>query len=408
MGVYTLFKHYPHLSAKVPRLELGLWPTPLQRLEKLSAYLNGKMVLIKRDDLSHNIYGGNKVRKLELVLAEARRRGCGEIITAGGLGSNHILATAALGRQAGLRVRGLFFCQPVTARVERNLLLDQYFGADMHFMRDYGGLVRSYLQRYLEGIFKRRKPFLLTPGGSNSLTTIGYINAALEMKDQLKEMNLPAPEAVFVAAGTGGTAAGLLAGFALGDAKDQTVLHAVRVVQPSILKKGRITKLAAAALARLAKLDGAIEPPGAEELAQQLHLEPNFLGTGYGFPTAKAKEAADLFYRLEGIELEDCYTAKAAAALLDYCRGPGAGKREAVLFVHTASAAPGRKDLVLPAYNELPEEFHWCFSKEACSRRCGLRKQNRPFCAAVQTPGWRWAAGKPEEGEDDECDCGAG
>ncbi len=389
MTHYALFKKYPGLKNKLPREELGNWPTPLQPLERLTAYLGGPGVYIKRDDLSSSSYGGNKVRKLELVLAEAKAKSCREIITAGGLGSHHILATAALGSRAGYQVKGLFFCQPVNDHVKMNLLLNQYYGTEMHFVKDYFGLVRGYLRHYISGLISGNKPLLLMPGGSNGLTTIGYVNCLLEIADQLAELKQPQPDALFAAVGTGGTAAGLLAGLRLEKRFAQTIIHAVRVVQPAILNKERICKLAAASLKLLAMLEEQINPVKAFALDQQLILEDGYLGEGYGFSSDKTREACRLFEDLEGIELEECYTAKAAAALIDYCRR-ARGNRGLVVFVNTA-AHPGCYNCIdLPESAALPEAFQWCFSGEARNCRCRLQKQNRSFCSTVSQPGWRW------------------
>jgi len=376
------------LAETIPRVELGDWPTPLQPLKKLSAFLGGRPIYIKRDDLSHPLYGGNKVRKLELILADALRRGCRDIITAGGLGSNHVLATAILGKDFGFKVIGLFFCQPVTERVRENLLLEHSFGTEMHFVKDYPGMVFSYLRFYIKRSLASRKPLFLMPGGSSDLSTIGYINCTLEIYEQLKSEGIMEPEAIFTAAGTGGTAAGLLAGLTLCQAEAK--LHAVGVAKSVMLSASRITGLAEGALARLAKENTGIAFPEARHLEGRLELEPDYLGEGYGFVTEEALEAIKLFRELEGIELEECYTAKAAAALIDYCRKNGQGKQSPVIFIHTASSTHRRPGAKLPGPEALPAEFQWCFSDEARHCRCSLHKQNKSFCEAISRPGWRW------------------
>ncbi len=391
MSEYALFKSFPNLENEIPLVELGSWPTPLQRLDKISAYLGGPDLYIKRDDLSNPIYGGNKARKLELILARAKNQGHSEIITAGGLGSHHVLAAAALGGKAGFKVIGLLFCQPVNGHVRKNLLLDHYFGAELHFIKDYPGLVRGYLNQYLKSKFSGRRPLLLMPGGSSSFSTIGYINCMLEIKRQCAELELNKPQAIFTAAGTGGTAAGLLAGLCLlGRNGLSTKLHAVRVVQPAILKQERILKLAAQALELITELDSTIKPLSVNELKNLLRFEDGYLGEGYGFSTTSTREAVKFFYELEGIELEECYTAKAAAALIDYCRQPNSEKGKPVLFIHTAANTNNIDQVVLPDYQKLPVDFHWCFTGEARSCKCGLQKQNSSFCANVRQPGWRW------------------
>ena len=383
-----LYKEYPGLAETIPKAELGSWPTPLQPLKKLSAYLGSSSIYIKRDDLSNFLYGGNKIRKLELILADASRRGCRDIITAGGLGSNHVLATAALSKESGFKVIGLFFCQPVTARVRENLLFVHSFGTEMHFVKDYPGLVLGYIRFYLSSSIAGRKPLLLMPGGSSDLSTIGYINCVLEIYEQLEAAKLEEPAAIFTAAGTGGTAAGLLAGLAL--RRSEAKLHAVRVVRPEILSANRITGLAAGALARLAKEKIGIAPIDRQQLEDRLELEKDYLGPGYGFTTEKALEAIKLFRELEGIELEECYTAKAAAALIDYCRANGQARRGPVIFINTASSTHTRAGEILSGPEALPAGFRWCFSDEGRRCRCSLQKQNKPFCAAISQPGWRW------------------
>ncbi len=388
MAECLLYKEYPGLNEAIPRAELGNWPTPLQPLKKLSLFLGSSSIYIKRDDLSNPLYGGNKIRKLELILADARRRGCREIITAGGLGSNHVLATAALGKELGFRVIGLFFCQPVTERVRDNLLLVNSFGTEMHFVKDYPGLVLGYIRFYTRSSMKGRKPLLLMPGGSSNLSTIGYINCVLEINKQLENGGLEKPAAIFTAAGTGGTAAGLLAGLAL--SKAETKLHAVRVVRPEILSASRIKGLASGALKHLAKQKADIAPMNRPFLEDRLVLETDYLGPGYGFNTEKALEAKKLFRELEGIELEECYTAKAAAAMIDYCRVNKGPEKRPVIFIHTASSTHNRDREKLPRAEALPPGFQWCFSDEARYCRCSLKKQNKSFCATISQPGWRW------------------
>ncbi len=391
MPEYTLFNKFPQLEKVLPRKQLGNWPTPLHPLNKLANALGGPQIWIKRDDLSNNLYGGNKARKLEFVIARAEDLGSGEIITAGGLGSNHILATAALTKQAGYRVTGLFFCQPVNEHVRRNLLMEICFGTEMHFVRDYPGLVRGYIKHYLQGKLAGRRPLILMPGGSDQMTTIGYLNCMLEIKDQLETYNLPQPEAIFTAAGTGGTAAGLLAGLSLtGSGEATTTLHAVRVVQPAILNEQRIVNLAAGALKVLSCKEKTINSPNAKDLMKNLLLEKGYLGEGYGFPTAKTAEAITLFRDLEGIELEGCYTAKAAAALIDYCRDRDVNNSRPVIFIYTAANSACYNYCKIPSIEEIPAEFQWCFSDKARKCSCGLHSQNIAFCSAIRQPGWHW------------------
>lgn len=343
-------------------MELGSWPTPLEKLETLSGCL-GSDVLIKRDDLSGLVYGGNKVRKLEFILADVQRRGKRTIVTMGGIGSHHVLAVAALGRKLNMETVGLFFNQPVTEHVQKNLLLEYHYGTRMCYGRDYPGVAREFIRQYFS-IWKREKkaPYFLVPGGSTELSTLGYVNAVLELQTQLKQKGIPDPQAIFTAAGTGGTAAGLLAGTAL--AGMDTVIRAVRVVPPFLLNSSRITKLARGTLRYLAKR-GINTGDVDADLEKRLVLEEDYLGDGYGFATTGANDAINQFKKYENIELEACYTGKAAAALIDYCSNRGKNRSRPVVFFHTCSTTHSQPDAsqLECAKEILPAEFHWCFDK---------------------------------------------
>ena len=381
MSIKLLAERYPALEKSVSYVELGSWPTPLEQHPEISGE---PLLLIKRDDLSHPLYGGNKIRKLELILADIQRKGFREVITSGGLGSHHILAVAALGRELGLRTTGLFFCQPVNENVLKNLLLEVEFGTEMHFVRDYLGVALNYLRFYLARRFNpRRKSYMLMPGGSSALSSLGYVGAILELQEQLREQGLPDPQAIFVAVGTGGTAAGLLAGLAL--AGMETRLHAVRVVPRSLLKRKKILSLARSTLKLLARRGAAEVRIALDGLDERLQLVEGYLGEGYGYGTAAAGEAIDRFGEIAGLRLEGCYTGKAAAACLDYCADSKEPERP-VVFMHTASTTHQDCDRA-ETEAKLPEEFRWCFTGEPCGRWCTLKGFDRSFCETIKPPG---------------------
>ncbi len=424
---YALFRAFPGLARRLPRLALGAWPTPLQAAFSLGAAAGLPFELhVKRDDLSSPVYGGNKVRKLELLLAGAKARGRSLVVTSGGLGSNHVVATAALAAAAGMRTRGLLFCQPVTDHVRRNLLAGVALGADLRWVRDYPGVVGGYVLGLTEGLVADgRLPYLLMPGGSTPLSSVGYANAVLEMAEQLGGAGRPAPSAIAVAAGTGGTAAGLLAGVFL--AGWDTVVLAVRVVAPGLLPEGKVRDLASQALRLLGRLDpdirrrleetgalSALRRPGA---GGRLAVEEGFLGEAYGFATPAGRKAVAAAAETEGLELETTYTGKALAAVLAAGAGawpPGAagggGSRGAageplwlakaragrpVVFVNTYSAAAPAGLAVGSAPGELvarvPPPLRWCFDRRRRDCRCGLARQNRRFCETVRArEGWEW------------------
>ena len=377
---YELLEHYPFLKGSLPRTSLGEWPTPLEKLKGLSEEL-GCPAFIKRDDLSHRTYGGNKVRKLELILADVKRRGKKTIITIGGLGSHHILATAALARDMGMETIGLFFCQPVNDHVRSNLLLNKRFGAKMRFAKDYPGVAKELLiQSLLVFLRDFRLPYLLVPGGSTAFSTIGYINAVFELKKQLQEEKLPEPKAIFVPAGSGGTVAGLLAGIAL--AGMDTILYGVQVVPDPVLSPARVKGLAKGALRYLEK-KGVNVTDAAEKISgKHFRLLKDYLGSGYGFSTTGASKAIETFNELDNIRLEGCYTGKAAAAFMDYCRRNAGPHARPVIFFNTYSSTHKypQKEKFTEEAKELPQEFHWCFNEKPQNCSCGLKKANRHYC----------------------------
>lgn len=427
MDRYALFETYPSLAARLPRLPLGSWPTPLEPAPKLVAAAGLPFGLyVKRDDLSSAVYGGNKVRKLELLLAKAKAGKRRLVVTSGGLGSNHVVATAALAAAVGLRTRGLLFCQPVTSHVRRNLLAGVALGADLRWVRDYPGVVAGYLRAIIEGLVgDGRLPYVLMPGGSNALSSVGYANAVLEMVEQLRAAGQPDPAAVFLPGGTGGTAAGVLAGVAL--AGLDTTVVAVRVVAPGLLPEPKIRDLATAALGLLARLEpgigrrlaktgalGRLAKAGAGGL---FALEGGYLGEAYGFATEEGRAAVDLARETEGLKLETTYTGKTLAALLAWGRGaagrdasgPGpvdrapapqwlerAARGRPVVFLNTYSAADpagvgvGTEPAELVA--RLPGPLRWCFDRFKRDCHCALAGQCGRFCEVVRSrDGWDWS-----------------
>src|ERR1700758_3621977 len=132
-----LFKFYPFLEENVPWILLGKYPSPVEKLSNLQRAFGANELWIKRDDLLSNIYGGNKVRKLEFILADARSRKSNTLITVGGLGSNHALALTMHSKNLGFRPVVVLFNQPKTQQVRKNLLLGFHFGAEMYYADSY-------------------------------------------------------------------------------------------------------------------------------------------------------------------------------------------------------------------------------------------------------------------------------
>lgn len=314
-----LFRDYPELESVVPHRALAELPTPVQRLP-LAA--NG---WIKRDDLTHPRYGGNKIRKLEFIIADALARGKKRIVTFGATGTNHGVATALMCREAGLDCTVLLFEQPVTDTVRRNLKLMQALRADLRYR---GSLARTVASFYLTPLHLRRDNYFLFAGGSNVAGTLGFVNAALELRDQIRAGEVPQPEKIICPVGSSATLAGLTLGMAL--AELPVTVAGVRVAPSHLGPFPACTPGTVKSLLRATArfLSGHLERP-LPEIPDPVLLEEYF-GTGYGVATEEGDAAIDWFAE-RGIRLEPTYTAKAGAAFLDAIRNTD----RPVLYWHT-------------------------------------------------------------------------
>jgi 1-aminocyclopropane-1-carboxylate deaminase/D-cysteine desulfhydrase-like pyridoxal-dependent ACC family enzyme len=345
----------PRLRARfgdleLPWVPLGSFPTAVERLAGLSSEL-GAEVWVKRDDRSGEAYGGNKVRKLEFLLAEILHEGRRTVVTSGAYGSHHCLATTIYARQVGLETRLVLHPQPITEHVLDDLILHNHFGASQVRVAHpaWGGLVtRAHAARADGGA-------LIAVGGSSKRGTLGFVEAGLELADQVAAGELPRPDAVFVPCGTCGTAAGLALGLDLAGLTGVEVV-AVRVVPAFITNDLNMARLRRGAWSLLRKA-GVAEPPptlGSTKVA----IDPHELGPGYGAVTESASAALARFAD-EGLELETTYTAKAAASLLRRAREDRAeGEPPVLLFWNTLSSVDMSAHLAAADPAAVPPAFH--------------------------------------------------
>lgn len=355
---FPLYDRYPSLAASLPRLPLHQGPTPVAELTQLG----GKAIWVKNDGLYGTVYGGNKPRKLEFILPDVQRSGTKTIVTVGGLGTHHGLATAIYARQQGLRTVLLLVDQPVDDVVRRELCWFQEAGAILHHTATAWRTRLSVLPallRYTD--WRRRKlPYVLPPGGSTPLSGVGYVNAALELAAQVASKELPEPKTIVVALGSSGTVAGLALGLRLAGLDSRLV--GVRVSDVLALTSKAVARLANAT-AVLMRRRGADVPSAVVEPAD-ITVVSDWLGEGYGHPTPEGKRAQALLQEKHGIALDLTYTAKTMAALLALLED---GRLEGpTLYWHTYNALPppfpepGPDD-----YRRLPREFHRFFERQA-------------------------------------------
>ncbi|MSP13484.1 MAG: D-cysteine desulfhydrase family protein [Chloroflexi bacterium] len=312
-----------------PRLPLGDFPTPLQPLPRLSDWM-GRPIYIKRDDLPGPTMGGNKVRKLEYLMAEALSLGARKVVTFGGLQSNHARLTAAAAVQCGIEPH-LFYFERRPRQLSGNLVINELLGAKMHFIPFGGGgnasmtLEKSIRLVRLVARIVTGPHYFIPVGGHSWLGCLGYVRAALEIDAQAREMGLERAWVV-LAAGTGGTLAGLMAGFALLNSPLQLLA----------LDVGKLWLAFPASIARLAgEICAQLGTPRTFSAQNVPLIEGIYTGKRYGVPSPAGMAAVKLLARTEGILLDPIYTAKACAGMLDLIKRGRLGGQEPVIFVHT-------------------------------------------------------------------------
>jgi D-cysteine desulfhydrase len=351
--------YFPILTQHLPYISLGQFPSPIQKIDSLSETgSSSNSLFIKRDDISGSVYGGNKVRKLEFLLADAMQKGAKRIITSGAVGSNHALATALYGRQCGFKVTIMLFGEQFGEHVEKNLLADYASSAEMCYSTTYEEHLKALESKL--AFYKERDsiaPYLIPAGGTSPLGVAGYLNAAFELKSQINKGEIPEPDTIFMPLGTMGSAIGLLMG--LKAAKINSTLIAVQVVPSFVADIDKCKKLFTAANEYFHSLDKTFPYISLENTDFQ--IETNYLGKGYGIVTDEAKSSIKTFNKI-GISLDGVYSGKTAAAMIHYLEH---NESKTVLFWNTKNSIP------LNCYkgnrSDLPGAFHRFFKSDAQS-----------------------------------------
>lgn len=323
-----LFELWPQLRARVPWVSLGQWPT---RVERASQILPGAELWLKRDDLSSSIYGGNKLRLLEHLLAEAREQGATQVFSSGALGSNFSVATALHAPRLGLKAGAICFPQPLTPEGERG---QRVVAARAEVVTiSHWSLLPIATERV-----RRRDAHVLSQVSLGPNGLLGYVAAGLELAQQIKVGECPAPQRIVLPIGSAATSAGILAGLSL--AKRLGILQAmpqlcpVRIAAFPLSRRGRVLSLALSATARLAELTGDARQALAKHELLPLSIVTDQLGAGYPEPTPAGAVAQAAFTQAGYPILDGTYSAKAAAHVFaEPAPGP-------VLFWCTKSSAP--------------------------------------------------------------------
>ena len=349
-----LFKTYPKLKGRIPWMSLGDFPTPVQKLDNLGGKTGAGSLYIKQDDLSSKIYGGNKVRKLEFLLAEAKQRGTNTLITRGGIGSNFSLATTIHGQRLGMRTILLLTDHPISESAKKNMLLDYYHQAKM--VKTCGWLRRFKIgYQFLANInpLKCKLPYYIPIGGSSELGNLGFVNAAFELKKQIETGVLPEPDYLFVAAGSLGTFCGLWLGCRLASLK-------TKVIGVNISNAN--TKRAANEINHICQYLQKKDPgfPQLRVADADLTILQDYRGERYAQFTKEGMEAILLMHSLENIKLDGTYTGKTLAGALDYIKKNHL-EDKVILFWNTYNSVDLSHLIKNIDYRKLPPHFHKYF-----------------------------------------------
>ena len=319
--------------ARFPRIRLGHAPTPLEPMENLTRLLGGPRLWIKRDDCTGLSTGGNKTRKLEYLMADARARGADIVLTQGATQSNHARQTAAACAKLGLACHVLLedrtgYTDPAY-RMSGNVLLDKLHGTSVE--RRPGG---ADMPAEMEAVAERmrgegRRPYVIPGGGSNPVGALGYVTAALELVNQAAEMGLRIDHLVH-ATGSAGTQAGLVTGLVALNSGIPVLGIGVRV--PREKQEANVLALARRTAEHLGL-------PGGVVRAEHVVANCDYVGQGYGIPTQGMVDAVRLVAETEGILLDPVYSGKGMAGLVDLVRKGFFPADSNVVFLHTGGQA---------------------------------------------------------------------
>ena len=320
-----------HFS-RFPRLHWAHLPTALEPMDRLSEALGGPRIWIKRDDCTGMSTGGNKTRKLEFLMAEAKEQGAEMVMTQGATQSNHARQTAAFAARLSMKCHILLEdrtgSKDPNYNENGNVFLDFLHGATAE--KRAGGLDMNAEMEAVAEQFraKGQKVYTIPGGGSNPTGALGYANAAMELVQQANAIDLKIDRIVH-ATGSAGTQAGLIVGLKAINANIPLLGIGVRAPRPK--QEENVFNLAVATAEKLGC-------PGVVK-REDVVANTDYVGEGYGIPTPACLEAIEIFARLEAILLDPVYSGKGAAGLIDLVKSGAFSDDENIVFLHTGGAA---------------------------------------------------------------------
>lgn len=345
---------FDRLRGRVPWEPLGDFPTPVEELARATSGLDGGPLFIKKDDLSSPVYGGNKVRTLEVLFGEAKKRGATRIDSTGAYGSNHATAALLHAPRAGLDGGAILFPQPPSYAAVENLRVILSTRPTLRALPHWSFLPLGMALQSAADRRAKARVFTMVPGGATPEGALGYVSAGLELAMQVERGEAPIPRTVVVAVGSTCTSAGLLVGMRVAAElgigwKRAPRLVSVRVTPWPVTSAYRIVGLATRASALLASLtDDPRWRMSRRALAAGLEVDGRYLGWGYGRATPEGLAALHRLRETEGLELDTTYSAKAVASALARVRRGDPGP---IVYWSTKSTAP------LPVVTE--DDWRW-------------------------------------------------
>jgi D-cysteine desulfhydrase len=348
---------YPALE-KISWIKLGNFPSKIEKLNQIGDVYGFKELFIKRDDCAHDVYGGNKVRKLEYIIADALQRKRETLVTLGAAGSNQVLATGIFGSQYGFKTVGIMLGQPNSEYVRKNLLLDKYYEVELIFAKDMLSEMLALVSKYLKTELYGGKPYFVTGGASSPIGNLGFVNAAFELKNQIETGKAPEPDYIIVACGSIGTSAGLNLGCKLAGLDSKVV--AVRIGIPLAVTKRRMRRMIGHINDFMRKYDKSV--PKLIIKQDDLILLEDYMGKEYGYFTEEGYRIIKEMQDLEGIPLEPTYTGKALAGGLDWLKNIMEHDKT-VLFWNTYNSIDLSEKASVIDYETLPPKFHKYFEE---------------------------------------------
>ena len=317
------------------RIPIAHLPTPIEKATRLSEFLNGPQIYIKRDDQTGLAFGGNKTRKLEFLAADAMAYKTDVLITCGSPQSNHCRQTAAVAAKLGLDCHLVLSGFP-PAKLEGNTFLDMLLGATIHWSGDANreDLMMDIAKELQD---QGQRLYTIKLGGSNALGAVGYVWAIKELSIQLANTALNF-DAIVVASSSGGTQAGMIVGKKIYEVPAK--IFGISIEHPRAHLEDLVYRIAKNSASLLG-----IDDSGLDKL---IEIDGDYLGKGYGMVGNLEREAIQLLARREAILLDPVYTARAMGALIDRIRRKSWGKGQKILFWHT-----GGTPALFPYNNDL-------------------------------------------------------